>query len=407
MLSKNTTLTIMTKFGILLSNFALVVFSTRIWGSEGRGEIALVLANISIINIFSNIFCGSTVAYHASRIERDSLLSISFTGAIFVSLAGAGVFSIFFGPVYFLPLFLIALLMSLTTSVSSWWLGRNNIKMYNFLTFLNPLFILIAFIILYFMFKRTGLNTYFSAYYIGLGIVLISGISRLLSNGRIRLPEITLADARNILTYGLSNEFNYLIQFLNYRLSYYFIATMLSLSSLGLFSVVVSISEAVWIISRSMSAVHFSNVINSDDQLKNRNETIAYAKQSLLISALLLMAGILIPDHVYRLIFGDEFTGIRRFLLYMIPGVIAIAVSNLYGHYFAGTGKLKILRNKALLGLAASLIFLPLLIKKYQLTGVCISLNISYLISAFYLWFVFHKEARTGNVRSSDKNQDL
>jgi O-antigen/teichoic acid export membrane protein len=392
MLSKNTSLTIMTKFGILMANFALVVFSTRIWGSEGRGEIALVLANVSIINIFSNILCGSTVVFHASKARRDSLLAISFTWAVFVSLTGAAVFSVFFGSVYFMPLFMIALLMSLTTSVSSWWLGRNNIKVYNYLTLLNPLFILIALIILYLIFNKTTLNTYFTAYYIGLGIVLISGIFWILSQERIKTPEISLADTRNILIYGLSNEFNCLVQFLNFRLSYYFIATLLGLSSLGLFSVVVSISEAVWIISRSMSAVHFSNVINSEDQLKNRNETILYAKQSFIISTFLLLAGILIPDQIYQLVFGNEFTGIRRFLLYMVPGIIAIAVSNLYGHYFAGTGKLKVLRNKSLLGLAASVVLLPVMVKKYQLTGACISLNISYLISAFYLWFVFRKE---------------
>lgn len=397
MLSKNTTFTIVTKFGILLANFVLVVFSTRIWGSEGRGEIALVIANISIITIFSNIFCGSTVAYHASMVQREALLGISFAGAILVSLTGSIIFSAFFGSGYFLPLFLISLFMSLTTTVSSWWLGKNNLTKYNFLTLLIPLFIIIVLIILYFILNKTELNTYFTAYYFGLGIVFLVGISGLRMNDRIKTPVISKDETRSIFLYGLSNEFNYLIQFLNYRLSYYFIAMMLGLSNLGLFSIVVSISEAVWIISRSLSTVHFSNVINSDDHLKNRKETMAFAKQSFFISILLLAAGILVPDQIYQMIFGDEFTGIRRYILYMIPGIIAIAVSNLYGHYFAGTGRLNILRNKSLLGLIVSLFLLPVLIKKYQLTGACISLDISYLISSIYLWFVFRKEVKSGN----------
>ena len=86
MLSKNTTFTIGSKFIILLANFALVVFSTQRWGSEGRGEIALVIANISIITIFSNIFCGSTIAYHAPRLQRDFLLAVSLAGAIIISI---------------------------------------------------------------------------------------------------------------------------------------------------------------------------------------------------------------------------------------------------------------------------------------------------------------------------------
>jgi O-antigen/teichoic acid export membrane protein len=157
---------------------------------------------------------------------------------------------------------------------------------------------------------------------------------------------------------------------------------------------VVAISESVWIISRSMSAVHFSNVINSDDHIKNRKETVEFAKQSLIISLGLLAIAVIIPSFVYQYIFGNEFGDIKIFILYMVPGITAIAVSNLYGHYFAGTGKLKILRDKALFGLAASLILLPLLTKKYQLTGVCISLNVSYLISSIYLYLKFRKEQK-------------
>jgi hypothetical protein len=122
MLSRNTTLTIVTKFIILLANFTLVVFTTRIWGSEGRGEIALVFANISVITIFSNVFCGSTVAFHAPRLQRDFLLSVSFSGAILISFSGAIIFSALFGFQYFWPLFLIALLLSMTTSISIYWL---------------------------------------------------------------------------------------------------------------------------------------------------------------------------------------------------------------------------------------------------------------------------------------------
>ena len=92
------------------------------------------------------------------------------------------------------------------------------------------------------------------------------------------------------------------------------------------------------------------------------------------------------------MVFGNEFGDIRKYILLLVPGIIAIAVSNLYGHYFAGSGRLKILRDKSLIGLAASLILLPLLVKKYQLTGACISMNVSYILSSLYLWFRFMKE---------------
>jgi O-antigen/teichoic acid export membrane protein len=394
MLSKNTTFTIGTKLIILLANFVLVVFSTRIWGSAGRGEIALVLANVSIITIFGNIFCGSTVAYHAPREQRDFLLTLSLAGAVIVSLAGALIFSALFGFNYFLQLFLISLLISLTTAISSYWLGKNNITNYNLITILSPVFVLIALAVLYFLFNKKALDTYFLAYYAGTGVTLCVAIAGLLISGNYRIPELRINSLKSILAYGVNNEFNYLIQFLNYRLSYYFIDRLLGLAELGVFSIVISVSEAVWIISRSMSVIHFSNVINSDDQLKNRHETIAFARQSLWISLLVLGLAALIPRSVYQFIFGNEFVEVKKFIILLIPGIVSIAVSNLYGHYFAGTRKLKIVRYKSLIGLAASVILLPLLIKKYNLTGVCISLNVSYILSSVYLWFMFWKEGK-------------
>jgi O-antigen/teichoic acid export membrane protein len=394
MLSRNTTLTIVTKFIILLANFTLVVFTTRIWGSEGRGEIALVFANISVITIFSNVFCGSTVAFHAPRLQRDFLLSVSFSGAILISFSGAIIFSALFGFQYFWPLFLIALLLSMTTSISIYWLGNKNIKNYNVLTLLNPLLILISLAAIYFVFKRTILASVYQAYYFGTGCLLIIGIAGLSMNNSFKIPAYSFTGFKSIFNYGVNNEFNYFIQFLNYRLSYYFIAKILGLAQLGVFSIVVSISEAVWIISRSMSVIHFSNVVNSDDQLKNRHETIAFAKQSLWISLLVLASAVLIPRSLYQYVFGDEFGDVKIFVIYLIPGVIAIAVSNLYGHYFAGIGKLNILRNKSLIGLGATLVLLPFLITKYHLTGVCITLNISYMISSLYLYISFRKEGK-------------
>lgn len=392
MLSKNTTLTIVTKFIILLANFALVVFTTQIWGSEGRGEIALVFANISIITIFSNIFCGGTIAYHVPRQQRDFLLSLSLAGGILISLSGAVILSALFGSTHFWPLFLISLLISLTTTISVYWLGKNNIKNYNVLTLLGPLLIIISIAALYFIFNRTNLSSIYHAYYLGTGSLLVIGIAGLALNDSFKLPEISFAGIKSIFTYGIKNEFSYFIQFLNYRLSYYFIAKLLGLAELGIFSIVVSISEAVWIISRSMSVIHFSNVVNSDDQLKNRKETIVFARQSFWISLLILSTSVLIPQSIYQLIFGNEFGDVKKFILYLLPGSLAIAVSNLYGNYFSGTGKQKILINKSLLGLAATLILVPLLMKKYQLTGVCISLNVSYILSSLYLWYKFRNE---------------
>lgn len=57
-IQKETLVTAVTKSGILLINLALVDITTHLWGGTGRGEIALVIANISTIIMVSNVFCG-------------------------------------------------------------------------------------------------------------------------------------------------------------------------------------------------------------------------------------------------------------------------------------------------------------------------------------------------------------
>lgn len=392
MMSRDTLLTILSKGLTLLVNFFIVVFTARIWGSEGRGEIALVIANVSIIAIFGNIFCGSTVAYNAPVRQRELLLTISLAGAILTSAAGAAVFSLFFRNGYFIPLFLISFLVSMNSAIAAYWLGKKDITKYNLLSLLGPSLILGFLILLYYVFGKTNLDTYFKAYYIGYGTLLLLASVSLARERSFTKPDFMLTGLAGVLSYGIKNEFNNLLQFLNYRLSYYFILFLLGLKDLGIFSIAVSITEAVWIISRSMSAVHFSNVINSEDRVRSVDEAILYARQSFLISILILVIAFILPDKLYSLVFGAEFPGLRKLIMYLAPGIIAVAVSNIFDHYFSGIGRLNLLRNRSFIGLAVTILTLPLMLKKFQLTGACIAVDLSYIFSSLYLWIMFRKE---------------
>lgn len=393
-LTRNTLVTTTTKFAILLANFLIVVVTAHLWGSSGRGEIALVIANISIINILSNIFCGSTVTFHASREDRDLLFLSAFIGSLVFSLCGSLVFSLYIGFGYFKDLFIISFLSSLSATFSMYWLGVRKIRLYNILTLLNPVLVLIYLLAFYFIFNFTSINACFYAYYSGLGTLLVIGILSFRGEAPFRFPAISLKKISTIVRYGFPNEASYFIQFLNYRLSYFFIAKWLGLSQLGIFSIAVSCAEAVWIISKSMSTLHYSNVVNTSDQKISIKETTSYAAQSFWVSLLFMGLLVIMPKTVFEYAFGPAFGSVKTYLIYLMPGILAIAVSNLYGHYFAGVGNLKILIKKSAIGLIATFILLLLLTKKYYLNGVCFSLNVSYLLSSLYLFFEFRSEKK-------------
>ncbi|MCF8374087.1 MAG: hypothetical protein K9H64_20865 [Bacteroidales bacterium] len=392
MLTKKTTLTIASKLVILFVNFILIVLQTQLWGSEGKGEIALVIANIALINIIANMSCGSTIAFHAPRMNREELLLMSFIGALALSLAGTLVFSFVLGFTYFKHLLVISVFMSLGNAITLYWLGKENIKWYNLLTLLAPVAILGFLFILYYLAGFHTVNAYFYAYYLGYGCIILIGLISLSFKQSFKWPVLSLAGFRKIMLYGFNNELNYFIQFLNYRLAYYFIEEWLGKSPLGVFSVAVSIAEAIWVVSKSMSVIHFSSVVNNPDQNDNIRRTKISARQSLWISLAVVVAMVLTPQSLFVYIFGSDFIEVKQYTIYLVPGIIAIAVSNLWGHYFAAVGKLNILRDKALVGLAATLVLSIILIPKYQLVGACITINVSYVLSSLYLWVLFLKE---------------
>jgi O-antigen/teichoic acid export membrane protein len=385
-------LTTVTKIAILFVNFLIVAVTARLWGSSGRGEMALVIANISIINILSNIFCGNTVTYHASRENRDMLLLTAFGGSLVLSVITSLGFSLSIGLRYLPDLFIISFLSSLTGTIALYWLGVKNVRLYNILTFLNPVLVLVFMLVFYYIVRISSVNACFYAYYAGLGSLFIIGAISLKEAAPFRFPAVTLNEVSRIVRYGFANEASYFLQFLNYRLAYFFIAKYLGLSQLGIFSIAVSCAEAVWVISKSLSTVHYSNVVNTKDRDLSIKETSAYARQSFWISLVLMAVITIIPKSFFEYTFGHGFEETKTYLVYLMPGILAIAVSNLYGHYFSGIGRLNILISKSAIGLFSGFILLIFLTKSYYLNGVCISLNVSYLLSSLFLFLKFRKE---------------
>lgn len=391
-IARDTLLTISSRFVNLLGGFGLLTLTTHFFGTGGRGEIALVVTNVGIITTIANVFCGSTLTFHTPLLRKELLLGTGFLWGVLISFAGGTAFAAAFGFNYTVPLLFLSLLISLGAVFNSFFLGKQKIGFYNLLTLLPPVLTLLALLFFHFMIPGNSVNTYFFASYAGYGLVLLTGLLLLFRTETVGKLWINLKEIKPIFVYGINNEFNYLIQLVNYRLSYYIIALYIGMSDLGVFSVVVAVSEAVWIISKSISSIHYSNVVNNLDNLKSQKQTKDLARQSFFISIAFLIVVALIPESLYLLIFGKGFGSVGNLVLYLFPGIIAIAVSNIHGNYFAGIGKLNILRNKSLLGLAASVIFLFLLVPRYSLKGACIAMDISYLTSSVYLWIMFRKE---------------
>lgn len=84
--------TVVGKCSILLCNFLVVVLSARLWGAEGRGVVAMFVADIGLLAIVGSVFTGSSVSYFFKKKGGGRLFSMALCWLAITSGVGATVF---------------------------------------------------------------------------------------------------------------------------------------------------------------------------------------------------------------------------------------------------------------------------------------------------------------------------
>ena len=388
-LRKNIIQTIAGKLVILLLNFAVVVLTTRLWGTEGRGSVALFMANLGLIASVTNIFTGSSVSYFLLKQGLSKLILQAYLWIFFVAAALGVVFRIYDQTIPSVFLFIAAILVGFSAFYSSVFIGNQQIKYYNLITVVQPIFLIGAMLFFYYLVD----NSYF-AYFYGMIVsyALIFVICKILTGKTHEKISYHLDKSvmKDTFMYGWQIELGNLLQFLNYRLSFYFLHYFLGTDAVGVFSVGIALSEAIWIVSRSISLVLYSNVVKQGNTEDSRKETNSTAKYSFFISFLCLVFVLCLPKQIFTFVFGEGFEGVKQIILILSPGILAIAVSNVHGHYFSALGKAKIWILKSGIGVIVTVGLSFWLIPTLQITGACIVNASSYIASSVVLFWLFY-----------------
>ena len=391
-LKNNIIQTIAGKSAILLLNFAIVVLSSRLWGTEGKGAIAIFMANLNLIASVTNIFTSSSVSYFLSKYGLSKLIFQAYLWVFIVAVVFGAGFRLYDRTTPAIFLFIVAILTGFIAFHSSVFIGDQRIGHYNLITVIQPVFQIGAMLFFYYCVDKS----YF-AYYYGmiLSYALVFVICRILTGKTHEKVSFRLEKpvVKNTFLYGFQIELSGFLQFFNYNLSYYFLNYFLGAASVGVFSVGVQLSQSIWIVSRSISLVQYSNVVKQGNTEDSRNETKTTSKYSFYISLLCLIIVLCLPGQVFSYVFGQGFDGVKQVILLLSPGILAMAVSNVYGNYYSAIGKPKILILKSALGVAVTVILSILLIPTLHITGACIVNASSYVVSSVVLfWFFYRKK---------------
>lgn len=382
--------TFLSRFLMLFLNFGLVIFSTNFWGSEGKGIISIVIANITLIAFFSSIFCGSSISYFAKKFPKEQLMITGYFFSILIGIVLPFMINCFYSSDFTYYLVALSVVFSLLTCNISWLIGQKKINWFNLLNVSQYVLHFLFLLILIYGFQYVEIENYFTAQILCYLVLFIISAFIVFKGFKFNSISFSKKVFLESFHYGWKSQLSAFIQFLNYRLSYYFLDLFKGISSVGIYSIGVAFSEAIWVVSRSLSLVLYSEVINENDSETAIRRTKISLKFSFIITLVFTCFLLLIPESFFSFVFGKDFGETKLVILLLSPGIVAIGLSNIVGHYFAGINELRILNVKSLIGLLITIVGSYYLVPIYGISGACIVTSISYLVSSIILFRKFY-----------------
>ncbi len=383
---------------IALITFGIVVINARMLGTEGVGEIALIVLGITIILLISNFVGGGALVYLIPRYDPFKLIVPSYAWAILSSVVGAYLLSFFkLIPVqYTNHVLFLSLFQALGATNLTFLLGKEKIKQYNLISVLQFIVLISTLAWLLYVTNRVEVMSYVYALYAAYISTFIFSFVAIR-----KFIKVTNFDGFNevlvqVVKYGSYVQFANLLQLMNYRLGYFIIEKYLGKASLGIFDVGNKVSEGLWLIGKSVAMVQYSKISNNDEPQYARVLTLRFLKFVFVITFLMLTVLLLLPDSFFMFVFGKDFTGLNKVVQSLAIGILSMSVSMIMSHFFSGTGRHYHNTISSGIGLVLTLIFGFTLIPQMGIIGAGITASISYFSSAIYQLIVFIRITKTG-----------
>ncbi|HAW52936.1 MAG TPA: hypothetical protein DCX54_11510 [Flavobacteriales bacterium] len=382
-----------------------VLIGTNYLGVEGYGTISLIILGVTIYLLIQNLLTGSSIVYFQNKIPISSIIQISYLWVIVSVIGFAG---LIYGVDFFANLFhfdfeivpqeyalhniLLASGYGLLNIHINILLGRERIKAYNAIFFMQhaiaSLFLILFFVVL----GKNELFYYLIALYASYFLSFIVSFSLTYQYFRdIKLPSFT--DFKSMLNYGILGQGANVFQLINYRLSYYLVDIFVGRASLGVFSAATQMSEGLWILGKSIGTVQFARISNSTDREYARQISLKLFKITVLITAIPLFLFTILPITFYTNLLGPEFEPVRGLVRWLALGTISLTGSMLFSHYFSGTGRIGKNTMASGIGVIITLLFGFSIVPILGVAGAALVTSLSYFTSLCYYIVQFKKEA--------------
>ena len=370
---------ITTAMGLLVT----VVAGHRL-GVEGIGVIGLIALGITLVGLLAGAFGGGVMVYMVPRVPLTRLVPPAYAWAVVLSAVGYVIvkFAHLVPEGYAEHVAVLAFLQSGYSIHTGVLLGQQRVRDYNYVDMLRSVLLLGVFALLAFRPSPTPLD-YVHAAYGAYGIALLASALATRNSPPPSMPA-PAGVWRTMASQGLMVQGANGLQLVLYRVSYWLIEHYRNTSLLGLYVVANQLSEGAWLVPRSVAVVLYSKVSNTESTEGQKRVTIDMLKLSVSCAVLALVALLLVPEAVFAWVFGPEVRGLRPIMAVLAPGILALAASQAFSHYFSGTAQNKHNVNSSGIGLLAMLAAGFALIPGYGLLGAAASGSVAYLAVVTY-----------------------
>lgn len=375
--------------------FLAVVLTARCLGAEGKGLTSLITTNLLFMSLANEVVGGVSLIYLIPRRQPLALLFSALLFTLIDSLLLAVVFHILqiIPKTYTVHLYLLAVVQTLNNTVLYVLLGRENIEQHNYLFLLKALVNVLMLALFFIVLKNATAEAFIYALYLSNGVPLVMGIVLLFPFLRENFPAGNMvAAAREMFSYGSAAQLANIIQTLNYRLSFYLLNLFVGQKAVGVYSVALALCDVIWMMSKSISTVQLTRIANMDGMEQAHELTRKFLRFSVAGTVLFLVPAMMLPDKLYALVFGTEFSEVRKVIVLMGTGILIFSVNIILANHFAGTGRYQINLAASLVGLAVNAAANLLMIPVWGLAGAAIAASLTLAVITLYTWLRFRRE---------------
>ncbi|WP_370617618.1 oligosaccharide flippase family protein [Mumia qirimensis] len=385
------------------------IVTARELGPEGRGEISLVLAVVSISSVLLTLGINTSARLALVRPEHGVRVS-AYLGASILLVAGEVVLVV-------LVLMVTPLIASFQFAVGVLFLGALYAALYHCAVLARGLLVTFGALFATSLFTAVGLTVTFSiclvlattttsgvtAYLLAFAVGLSVEVTGLVSFARRRrlltMPSVDLRQWHVLIGLGLPALGVSASRSFVFRFDRYLVAVFLGLGPAGIYSVASTLSEALRIVPRALSEVVLHRIASgrSDHGAVARARVVLF----IVIAPMLLGLAVFAPEVITVLVGPEYLPGVTPLRILLI-GEVAVASFSVDLHHLAGMGHLARAGTLGIMVAAAVVMLDLLLIPLLGLPGAALASVGGYFTFGVVARLATRRAVRRADVATAD-----